>query len=203
MGTHSLSAPFWKLTKWLKRPFEDVSSTRMLRSIRSSKCEINGFTHPMLQVGVFPAPDGARPSINRFPFSRKESNSLTVVLPINALVHGNLPAKGSSVEVPWLFEYKFSHLCMWVGAISSHGMWISASFLSRSLSEFTSRSPPTAAIVSAEMKWIALREKLQTKYTWEYHLLIGSWNVFVTFKVNNTQYLSGCPSKEKNCTRVV
>ena len=40
--------------------------------------------------------------------------------------------------------------------ISSHGMWISASFLSRSLTEFTSPSPPTAAIVR-EMK-DALRE---------------------------------------------
>ena len=49
-GTHSPAALFWKFTKWLKRPFEDVSSTRMLRSIRSSKCEINGPTHPMLKA---------------------------------------------------------------------------------------------------------------------------------------------------------
>lgn len=151
-GTHSPAAPFWKLTKWLKRPFDDVSSTRMLRSIRGSKCEINGPTHPMLQAGVFPAPEGARPNINRFPFSRKESNSFTVVLPINALVHGNIPAKSSSGEVPWLFEYTSSHSWMWAGAISSHGMWISASFLSRSLTEFTSPSPPTAAIVRSETK---------------------------------------------------
>lgn len=155
-GTHSPAALFWKFTKWLKRPFDDVSSTRMLRSIRSSKCEINGPTHPMLQAGVFPAPDGARPNINRFPFSWKESNSFTVVLPINALVHGNIPAKSSTGEVPWLFEYTFSHSWMWAGAISSHGMWLSASFFSRSLTEFTSPSPPTAAIVR-EMK-DALRE---------------------------------------------
>ena len=79
-----------------------------------------------------------------------------MVLPINALVHGNIPAKSSSGEVPWLFEYTFSHSWMWAGAISSHGMWISASFLSRSLTEFTSPSSPTAAIVR-EMK-DALRE---------------------------------------------
>ena len=108
-GTHSLAAPFWKLTKWLKRPFDNVSSTRMLQSIRGSKCEINGLTHPMLQAGVFPAPGGARPNINRFPFSWEESNSFTVVLPINTLVHGNIPAKSSSGEVPWLFKYTSSH----------------------------------------------------------------------------------------------
>lgn len=124
-------------------------------SIHGSKCKINSPRHPMLQAGVFPAPDGARPNINRFPFSRKDSNSFTVVLPINALVHGNIPAKSSSGEVPWLFEYTSSHSWMWAGAISSHGMWISASFLSRSLTEFTSPSPPTAAIVRSETKWRA------------------------------------------------
>ena len=134
----------------------------MLRSIRGSKREINGLTHPMLQAGVFPAPDGARPNINKFPFSRKESNSFTVVLPINALMHGNIPAKSSSGEVPWLFEYTFSHSWMWAGAISSHGMWISASFLSRSLTEFTSSSP-AAAIVRSETKWGVKNSKQNTR----------------------------------------
>ena len=60
--------------------------------------------HPMLQARVFSAPDGARPNINRFPFSQKESNSFTVVLPINALVHGNTQPRVAPVRYHGFFS---------------------------------------------------------------------------------------------------
>lgn len=69
--------------------------------MRGSRCDINGVTHPMLHAGVFPAPDGAKPTRKMFSF--QESKSLIVVLPIKALVQGSIAARSNSEEVPWLF----------------------------------------------------------------------------------------------------
>ena len=191
MGTHSPAALFWKFTKWLKRPFDDVSSTRMLRSIRSSKCEINGPTHPMLQAGVFPVPDGARPNINRFPFSWKESNSFTALLPINAQVHGDILAKSSSGEVPCVFKYTFSHSWMWAGAISSCECEFRQAFSQDRLLNLPLQVLQQQSLCA---KWRTLSGKTLNKI----HVGISpfDWFVWGFCHVKLTQYLRGSFEKK-------
>ena len=121
MGTHSPAALFWKFTKWLKRPFNDVSSTRMLRLIRSSKCEINGPTHPLVDVG-------------------------------------------RSNFIPWNVD--FGKLSLKIA------YWI-----------YLSKSSNSSHCARNERR---SQGKLQTKYTWESHLLIGSCDVFVMLSWHNT-----------------
>lgn len=107
----------------------------MLRWTRGSKCEISGLTQAMLQAGVLPAPDGARPTKNKLPFSFQESKSFTVVSPISVQVHGNIPVRSKSRVVPWLLANISSQSWIFRGAISSQGILMSANFDSKSATD--------------------------------------------------------------------
>ena len=137
-GTCALSVPVWQFTKWLNRPFKDISSTKMLRWTCSSKGEMSGLTQAILHAGVLPAPDGARPIKNKLPFSLQESNSVTVVSPISAPVDGNIPVSSRSRVVPWLLAKISSQSWIFWGVISSQGILMSKSFDSKSATDWIS-----------------------------------------------------------------
>ena len=137
-GTCALSVPVWQFTKWLNRSFEDVSSTKMLRWTRGSKSEMSGLTQAISHAGVLPTPDGVKLEKEKFPFSLQESNSFTVVSPISAPVHGNIPESNRSRVVPWLLAKISSQSRIFRGAISSQGILMSESFDSKSTTDWIS-----------------------------------------------------------------
>lgn len=53
-------------------------------------------------------------------------------------MHGSIPAKSRSRDVPWVLANVYNHFAILGGAISSHGIWISENFFSKSITDFSS-----------------------------------------------------------------
>lgn len=171
-GTHSPAAPLWKLTKWLKSPFDEVSSTRTLRSIRCSKYEINGLMHPMLQAGVFPALDGARPNINL------ERNQ-TVLLWCCQSMHWCM-----AIFQPRVAPVRYRGFLSIRPAIRRCGgsnfrpmeCWFWQAFSQDHLLNLLPQVLQRQPLCEVKRNEGRKKGKLLTTYTWKAHLLTGSWN---------------------------
>ena len=127
-------------TKRLNKPLVEVSSTKTVLSILSSKCESTGWTHPIFAAGVFPDPDGASAIENKFDGSLHDTKSSIYEPPVGELSHANALDRRRSREQPWLSAMMLNHDAISDAAISSQGMEIEDNFLSKSSNEEISSS---------------------------------------------------------------